>query len=117
MALGAYSGDGNAAAASRTLAGSVSGADARVGGGWRAGFATGYSQSSIDVNARASSSNVDTVHVAGYAGGPVGGGLIHSLGRGLGLGHRRRQPCCGVSRLLESESTSYNGDIGRRSPR
>ncbi len=112
-AWGNYSSDGNAAPASRTLAGSVSGADARIGGGWRTGFATGYSQSSIDVNARASSSNVDTVHVAGYAGGPVGGGMIIRSGAAWGWNTIDASRAVVFPGFFESESASYNGDIGQ----
>ncbi len=65
-------GNGNAATAQRTLAGFVSGMDAEVGGGWRAGLATGYLQSNINVGARSSSADVDGYILAAYGAGAVG---------------------------------------------
>jgi outer membrane autotransporter protein len=69
---GEFDGNDNAATADRNLGGSVSGMDAGVGDGWRAGIATGYIQSSINVPARASSADVSSYLFAGYAGGGVG---------------------------------------------
>jgi outer membrane autotransporter protein len=66
-AWGKIDGDGNAADASRNLGGVFTGFD-RSFGDWRAGLAAGYSNSSVSVSARASSANVDTAHVAAYAG-------------------------------------------------
>jgi outer membrane autotransporter protein len=71
-AWGDFDGDGNAASADRTTGGFLSGVDAGLGGGWRAGLATGYSQSNVGVDARLSSADVDSYHIAGYAGGRVG---------------------------------------------
>ena len=69
---GEFAGNGNAATADRNLGGFVSGMDAGVGDGWRAGLATGYIQSSINVGARASSADVNSYLFAAYAGGGVG---------------------------------------------
>lgn len=68
-AWGNFDGDGNAASADRTLGGFMSGVDAGLGGGWRAGIAAGYSQA--DVDARLSSADVDSYHLAAYAGGRI----------------------------------------------
>jgi outer membrane autotransporter protein len=70
-AWGDFDGDGNAASADRTLGGFVSGVDAALGGGWRAGLAAGYSQSDVGVDARLSSADVDSYHLAAYAGGRI----------------------------------------------
>ena len=64
---GRFSGDGNAAGASSTLAGFFSGVDRRFGPDWLAGVAGGYTNSSISVSDRESSANIDTAHLAGYA--------------------------------------------------
>jgi outer membrane autotransporter protein len=69
---GEFNGNGNAATARRTLGGFVSGMDAKVGDGWRAGLATGYMQSNINVGARASSADVDGYILAAYGGGTAG---------------------------------------------
>jgi len=71
-ARGGFSGNGNAADMSRTLAGFFSGVDHRFGPNWLAGFAGGYTGSSVSVNDRASSANTDTAHLAGYAGAAYG---------------------------------------------
>ncbi len=67
-----FDSDGDAASADRDLGGFVSGIDANIGGGWRVGLATGASFSNVDVDARYSSANVETYHLAGYAGGTAG---------------------------------------------
>jgi outer membrane autotransporter protein len=63
----------NAASAERDLGGFVSGLDARVSGTWRLGGAAGYSHSSIHVADRHSTADVESFHLAGYAGGMAGG--------------------------------------------
>jgi outer membrane autotransporter protein len=71
-------GDANASAAERQLGGFVSGMDAATGGSWRAGFATGYEQSNSSVDARLSSADVESYHLAAYAGGPWGAFALKS---------------------------------------
>ena len=71
-ARGDFDGNGNAAGAERNLGGFVSGVDARIGNGWRAGIATGYMRSDLSVAARASSADIDSYVLAGYAGGAYG---------------------------------------------
>jgi outer membrane autotransporter protein len=66
-AWGKINSDGNAADVSRNLGGFFTGFDRRFGD-WRAGLAGGYTNSSISVNARASSANIDTGYLAAYAG-------------------------------------------------
>jgi subtilase-type serine protease len=70
-AWGKFNGDGNAAPVDRTLAGFVSGVDVRVAGNSRVGFAAGYTNSQINLDGRGTA-NVDTAHVAGYAGTSIG---------------------------------------------
>jgi outer membrane autotransporter protein len=69
---GDFGSDGNAAGLERTLGGFVSGMDAVLGGSWRVGLATGYAQSNASVDDRLSSADVESTHLAAYAGGPVG---------------------------------------------
>lgn len=71
-AWGRFGGDGNAAPASHTLGGFFSGVDHRLGADWLAGFAGGYTTSSVSVGDRASSASLDTAHLAGYVGGTHG---------------------------------------------
>jgi outer membrane autotransporter protein len=71
-AWGDFDGNNNAASADRDLGGFVSGMDARVSGTWRLGLAAGYSESDISVDARRSSADVESFHLAGYAGGAIG---------------------------------------------
>jgi outer membrane autotransporter protein len=71
-AWGDFDGNGNAASASRDLGGFVSGIDARVSRTWRLGLGAGYSQSDISVSDRHSAADVESFHLAGYAGGMAG---------------------------------------------
>jgi outer membrane autotransporter protein len=75
---GDFASDGNAAAADRTLAGFMSGFDAGLGGTWRAGLTGGYTQSDTSVDARLSSADIDSYHVALYAGGGLGPVAVRS---------------------------------------
>lgn len=65
--------DGNAASTDRKLGGFVMGVDRQIAEGWRAGLAAGFTESDIHTSARASSANVDSYHLAAYAGGTFGG--------------------------------------------
>ena len=71
-AWGDFDSDGNAASADRDLGGFISGMDADIGSGWRAGLATGASFSNVSVDARYSSADVETYHLGGYVGGMAG---------------------------------------------
>src|ERR1019366_9383598 len=44
----------------------------RLGPNWLAGFAGGYTGSSININHRGSSANIDTAHLAGYVAANYG---------------------------------------------
>lgn len=75
-----FDGNRNTAEAERDLGGFVSGLDARVAGSWRLGIASGFSRSNIDVDARFSAADVESTHLAGYAGGKIGGFRLRSGG-------------------------------------
>lgn len=62
-----YDGSTNTASVDATAGGIISGVDVKVDN-WLAGAALGYSQSSADINALASSSDVDSLLLALYAG-------------------------------------------------
>lgn len=64
--------DGNAAEASRSVAGFFSGVDYRFGSGWQVGLAGGSTGSTVTVRDRVSSADIDTAHLAGYASGEAG---------------------------------------------
>lgn len=66
-AWGRIAADGAAAAVSRDLAGFFNGVDSRFGDNWRAGIASGYTNSSLSSSARASSADINAVHFAAYA--------------------------------------------------
>ena len=70
-ARGRIDGDGNAATVGRRHAGAVAGFDGAVDD-WRFGFAAGYSDSAVGVDARASSASVDSGHAALYGAGSAG---------------------------------------------
>jgi outer membrane autotransporter protein len=84
-AWGKINSDGNAAEVSRNLGGFFTGFDRRFGD-WRAGLAGGYTNSSVSVNARASSANIDTGYLAAYAGTNYGPALAFvSTGAGFAI--------------------------------
>ena len=69
---GNFDGNANAATAERNIGGFVSGMDADIGDGWRAGLATGASYSSLSVDARRSSADIESYYLGGYVGGMAG---------------------------------------------
>ncbi|ODA66779.1 Extracellular serine protease precursor [Methyloligella halotolerans] len=75
---GDFSGNRNAASVDRNLGGFVSGFDADIGGGWRAGLATGASFSDLSANARYSTAEVESYNLGGYLGGMMGSFALRS---------------------------------------
>ncbi|MGA0563780.1 autotransporter domain-containing protein [Ancylobacter sp. VNQ12] len=74
-AWGQLDGDGNAATLDRSVGGFISGFDVTFADSWRLGLAAGYTQTSLDVDARNSSASLDNLHLALYGGtqqGPWG---------------------------------------------
>lgn len=112
-AWGALDANGNAATADRTLGGVLTGADTRLDEGWRIGFATGYAQSSISAGGgRNSSASVDTVNLAGYAGGMMGPVVVRAGGAWSwdSIDSSRSVVFPG---FFEQEQASYGGDTGQ----
>ncbi|MDF2389455.1 autotransporter domain-containing protein, partial [Nostoc ellipsosporum NOK] len=75
-------GDGNAADVDASTGAFFAGADATVADGWVLGFLGGISVTSLDVDARASSAKVTSVHLAAY-----GGGMIDTVQLKFGAGY------------------------------
>lgn len=78
-----YDGDGNAADLDRSIGGIFLGADAPLGERTRLGLVLGYGHSSLEVDDRASSADIDSYTLGAYAGTEVAGfalqlGAAHS---------------------------------------
>jgi outer membrane autotransporter protein len=71
-AWGKFDGDRNAGKVERELGGLFGGVDAGLGEVWRVGLAAGYTRSDVSIGARLSSAEIDTGHVAAYAGARFG---------------------------------------------
>ncbi len=67
-AWGQIDGDGNAAALDRNMGGVLIGADAAAFENWRLGMLAGYSRSTFDVDARASSASANSYSLGLYGG-------------------------------------------------
>jgi outer membrane autotransporter protein len=101
-----------AAAAERQLGGFVSGMDAALGGTWRAGIATGYEQSNASVDARLSSADVESYHLAVYAGGPWGALALRS-GAAWTWHDVDTSRAIAFPGFTEHAEASYGGDTGQ----
>ncbi|XSG82073.1 MAG: autotransporter outer membrane beta-barrel domain-containing protein [Methyloligella sp. ZOD6] len=102
-------GNGNAAAIDGTLGGVVSGLDAEILPGWRAGVAGGYTASVLDVDARASSAAVDGYHLLVYGGGTVGR-LALRAGGAWSWQEIETSRAVSFPGFYEMESAAYDGD-------
>ena len=71
-AFGQIAATASAGGVDRNLAGFFAGIDHRFASNWIAGFASGYTNSSVSLGARSSSANINTGHVAAYGGGNLG---------------------------------------------
>ncbi|WP_233503313.1 autotransporter domain-containing protein [Sphingomonas psychrotolerans] len=81
---GRLGGDGNAASIKHDDSGFLMGVDGMVGSDWRIGFVGGYSHSTVQDAARASSGKSDNYHVGVYGGAQLGklglrSGLAYTL--------------------------------------
>jgi outer membrane autotransporter protein len=111
-AWGDFDGNKNAASAERNLGGFVSGMDARVSGTWRLGLATGYSQSDISVDALHSGAEVESFHLAGYAGGNLGPLALRS-GGAWAWNDINTSRAVVFPGYFEREKASYSADTGQ----
>ena len=69
---GRWDGGANAARFDRSTGGLLMGGDAAIGDHWRAGLVAGFSHTSFDLDARASSGNSDNYHLGVFGGGQWG---------------------------------------------
>ncbi|WP_181179999.1 autotransporter domain-containing protein [Mesorhizobium sp. B2-1-3A] len=74
--------DGNAADVDASTGAFFAGVDATVADGWTLGFLGGISVTSLDVDDRASSAEITSVHLAAY-----GGGMVDSVQLKFGAGY------------------------------
>ncbi|ODA66291.1 Extracellular serine protease precursor [Methyloligella halotolerans] len=107
-----FDGNGNAASLDRDMGGFISGVDAEVMPGWRAGIAAGYSYTGLDKESRLSSADVDAYHLVLYGSGKVNrfdvrGGGAYSW---QDIETSRNIVFPGFS---EFEQASYDGDRGQ----
>jgi outer membrane autotransporter protein len=107
-----FDGNRNAAEADRDLGGFVSGMDANVGGSWRLGVATGFSRSDVSVDARHSSAEVESYHLAAYAGGELGP-LALRTGGAWSWNDIDTSRAVLFPGFFEWEKASYDGDTGQ----
>lgn len=105
---GDFSGNRNAASVDRNLGGFVSGFDADIGGGWRAGLATGASFSDLSSKARYSTAEVESYNLGGYLGGMMGSFALRSgaMYAWHGIETTRAAAFPG---FYEKEKADYNG--------
>lgn len=109
---GDFKSEGNAASADRTLGGFVSGVDAGFGGGWRAGVAGGYTQTSASVDARGSSADIESYHLAAYAGGALGPLALRS-GAAWTWHEIETERAIVFPGFFQQADASYDGDTGQ----
>ncbi len=91
----------------------MSGADAGLGDGWRLGFATGYTQTNIDVAGRLSSAEIDSYHFGRLCRRPP---RRACRARRRGVGHGAAStPTRTVlfSGFFDRTKASYDGDTGQ----
>jgi len=107
-----FDGNGNAASLDRDMGGFISGVDAAVMPGWRAGIAAGYSYTGLDQDARLSSANVDAYHLVLYGSGKVNRFNLRGGGAWSwqDIETSRNVVFPGFS---EFEEASYDGDRGQ----
>ncbi|MCE8022515.1 autotransporter domain-containing protein, partial [Halomonas sp. MCCC 1A11036] len=110
---GSADGDGNAAGIERNTRGVVLGVDALATDRVRLGLYTGYSRSSVDLDGRAASADVDSYHLGLYGGTQwaMEGGTLSLSG---GLAHSwhdiETSRFIGVSGFSDSLSADYRGN-------
>lgn len=117
QALGAWrsvDGDGNAAGFDQSTGGLLAGGDALVGEDWRLGLLAGYTRSSFDADARASSGSSDNFHVGVYGGGQWG---AIGLRAGAAYTHSAIETTRAVSFTGFSETLKADYDVGKSSSR
>jgi len=111
-AWGNIDGNANTAAVDRTLGGFVTGMDAGLGGGWRAGIATGYARTAVSVDARFSSADIDSYDLVGYVGGHLGAFAVRGGGAWT-WSNIDTSRTIAFPGFLQHTDASYYGDTGQ----
>ena len=109
---GSIDGDGNAASLDSSLGGFVVGADTRVAEGWRLGLALGYSRSNTTIDAAASSIDVDSLFIAGYAAARMAEWNLR-LGASWAWNWIDSDRTISYSGVQEQASAQYNAGLGQ----
>jgi outer membrane autotransporter protein len=111
-AWGTFGGHGNAAIIDRRLGGAVVGVDRRFGDGGQLGFAAGFSEAKINVNARQSAATVDSAHVALYGGQSFG---VFNLRAGAAYAQHRIDTSRAIlfPGFADRATANYDGGTGQ----
>ena len=107
--FGRIGGDGNAATLDRSVGGFVLGADASLDSRYRLGVAGGYTQSTLSLDARASSGHVDSTF-AGVYGGVSSDALQLRSGAFYAYNRYRTDRAVAFPGFDDAESGGYGGD-------
>ncbi|WP_162901409.1 autotransporter domain-containing protein [Breoghania sp. L-A4] len=111
-AIGRTDSDGNAAALSRSVGGIFVGVDGEVADDVTIGVLAGYSHSAFDADARSSSGEADTFHLAAY-GGTQWGKLALRAGGAYSWHALAFDRSVAISGFSDSLSSSYDAATGQ----
>ena len=109
---GKINGNSNVAGTTGNFAGVLSGADVRLVNNWLVGFALGYTGSSTNVSALASSAQVDTGLIAGYAGTSWGAFNIR-LGGTYGINSVYTTRQIAFPGFMDRDTARFNAGTGQ----
>jgi outer membrane autotransporter protein len=109
---GKINGNTNAAGTTGNFAGVLSGADVQLVNNWLVGFALGYTGSSTNINALASSAQVDTGLVAGYAGASWGAWNLR-LGGTYGINSVYTSRQIAFPGFIDHDTARFNAGTGQ----
>ncbi len=102
--------DGNAAGGDFTIGGGSGGLEYLICPNMLAGFAVGYSQNDVSVEARQSSGNVDGVQLAGYASYVSGPWYLDGI-LGYGFLQTETQRRISVGPIQQTAEAEYDGHV------
>ena len=109
---GKINGNSNVAGTTGNFAGVLSGADVRLVNNWLVGFALGYSGSSTNVSALASSAQVDSGLAAGYAGTSFGAWNLR-LGGTYGINSVSTTRQIAFPGFMDRDTARFNAGTGQ----
>ncbi|MFV0295978.1 MAG: autotransporter outer membrane beta-barrel domain-containing protein, partial [Hyphomicrobiaceae bacterium] len=102
-----------AATTDRNLGGFLTGVDAALGGGWRAGVTVWYVQTNLSVDARRSNADVDSYVLGAYAGGKLGHGFALRSGATWAWSDIETSRAVAFPGFFEREKADYDGNNGQ----